>query len=158
MSIRLRLTRQIEAALDGIGASLPEGVKANQILFRQANFIESSIGNVKRVLLEAALVVAVVLFAFLLNWRTTAISLTAIPVSILTTAAIFYLAGLSINTMTLGGIAIAIGELVDDAVVDVENIFRRLREIAPRGTPPARSSMSSSPHRRKCARASSTPR
>ncbi len=124
----ITLTRQIEAALDGISASLPEGVKANQILFRQANFIESSIGNVKRVLLEAALVVAVVLFAFLLNWRTTAISLTAIPVSILATAAIFYLAGLSINTMTLGGIAIAIGELVDDAVVDVENIFRRLRE------------------------------
>jgi HME family heavy-metal exporter len=124
----ITLTRQIESALDGISASLPEGVKANQILFRQANFIESSIGNVKRVLLEAALVVAVVLFAFLLNWRTTAISLTAIPVSILATAAIFYLAGLSINTMTLGGVAIAIGELVDDAVVDVENIFRRLRE------------------------------
>ena len=79
-------------------------------------------------LLEAGLVVAVVLFAFLLNWRTTAISLTAIPVSILTTAVVFQLFGLSINTMTLGGLAIAMGELVDDAVVDVENIFRRLRE------------------------------
>ena len=117
-----------------MSASLPEGVKANQILFRQANFIERSVANVKRVLLEAALVVAVVLFAFLLNWRTTAISLTAIPVSILATAAIFYIAGLSINTMTLGGIAIAIGELVDDAVVDVENIFRACAKTGSRPT------------------------
>ncbi|MBR1145481.1 efflux RND transporter permease subunit [Bradyrhizobium sp. AUGA SZCCT0431] len=122
------LTRKIETALEDMSASLPQGVKANQILFRQADFIEASINNVQRVLIEAAIVVAVILFAFLLNWRTTAISLTAIPVSILATAVVFYFAGLSINTMTLGGIAIAIGELVDDAVVDVENIFRRLRE------------------------------
>ncbi|MBR1200505.1 efflux RND transporter permease subunit [Bradyrhizobium sp. AUGA SZCCT0240] len=124
----IRLTREIEQALKEITASLPTGMKADQIIFRQANFIETSIGNVERVLLEAGAVVAIVLFLFLMNWRTTAISLAAIPVSILTTAVVFYFAGLSINTMTLGGIAIAIGELVDDAVVDVENIFRRLRE------------------------------
>ncbi len=124
----LALTRTIEDALTELNPSLPFKIKANQIVFRQANFIEASIHNVQRVLLEAAVVVAVVLFAFLLNARTTAISLTAIPVSILVTAVIFKFAGLSINTMTLGGLAIAIGELVDDAVVDVENIFRRLRE------------------------------
>ncbi|WPP06179.1 efflux RND transporter permease subunit [Methylocella tundrae] len=124
----VRLTRDIEAALKAISASLPSGIRADNILFRQADFIETSIQNVERVLIEAIGVVAIVLFAFLLNWRTTAISLTAIPVSILSAAIIFHLMGLSINTMTLGGLAIAIGELVDDAVVDVENIFRRLRE------------------------------
>jgi CzcA family heavy metal efflux pump len=131
----VRLTREIEQALKEIGLSLPKGIKADQIIFRQANFIETSIHNVEKVLVEAAMVVAVVLFAFLLNWRTTVISLTAIPVSILTTAVIFHLFGLSINTMTLGGLAIAIGELVDDAVVDVENIFRRLRENREAGEP-----------------------
>ena len=129
------LTREIEQALQEITPSLPNGIKADQILFRQANFIETSIRNVEKVLIEAVVVVAAVLFAFLVNWRTTAISLTAIPVSVLTTAIIFHLAGLSINTMTLGGIAIAIGELVDDAVVDVENIFRRLRENRSAGNP-----------------------
>lgn len=124
----IRLTGEIEQALREITNTLPKGIKADQVLFRQANFIETSIRNVEWVLLEAGLVVAVILFAFLLNWRTTAISLTAIPVSILTTAVVFHLFGLSINTMTLGGIAIAMGELVDDAVVDVENIFRHLRE------------------------------
>ena len=131
----VRLTAEIELALKEISSSLPNGIKADQILFRQSNFIETSIRNVEKVLLEAALVVAVVLFAFLLNWRTTAISLTAIPVSILITAVVFHLFGLSINTMTLGGLAIAIGELVDDAVVDVENIFRRLRENREAGNP-----------------------
>jgi heavy-metal exporter, HME family len=129
------LTRELEAAVTDLNANLPLGIKADQIIFRQANFIETSIGNVQKVMLEAAVVVAVVLFAFLLNWRTTAISLTAIPVSILATASIFYVLGLTINTMTLGGIAIAIGELVDDAVVDVENIFRRLRENRAAGNP-----------------------
>src|SRR6188472_3573869 len=131
----IALTREIERALKEITASLPQGIKADQIVFRQADFIETSIRNVQQVLIEAGIVVAVVLFAFLLNWRTTAISLTAIPVSILATATIFYVAGLSINTMTLGGLAIALGELVDDAVVDVENIFRRLRENRAAGNP-----------------------
>ena len=131
----VQLTRQITQVLAELEPSLPSGVKANEIIFRQASFIENSIQNVERVLFEAALVVAVILFAFLLNWRTTAISLTAIPVSILTTAIIFKLLGLSINTMTLGGLAIAIGELVDDAIVDVENIFRRLRENREQGNP-----------------------
>ncbi|MDR7031309.1 efflux RND transporter permease subunit, partial [Rhizobium rosettiformans] len=112
----VKLTREVEAALSEISATLPAGVKADQVLFRQANFIETSIGNVQKVLLEAIVVVAIILFVFLLNTRTTAISLTAIPVSILVTAIVFHLLGLSINTMTLGGLAIAIGELVDDAV------------------------------------------
>lgn len=124
----LRLTAELESALRDLSQTLPTGVKADNILFRQANFIETSIRNLKTVLMEAIAVVAVVLFLFLLNTRTTLISLTAIPVSVLATAIVFHLMGLSINTMTLGGLAIAIGELVDDAVVDVENIFRRLRE------------------------------
>jgi HME family heavy-metal exporter len=131
----VRLTREIESALVELSATLPNGIKADHILFRQANFIETSIQNVTHVLIEAVAVVAVVLFVFLLNWRTTAISLTAIPVSVLATAIVFHLMGLSINTMTLGGLAIAIGELVDDAVVDVENIFRRLRENREAGSP-----------------------
>ncbi|GJE73456.1 efflux RND transporter permease subunit [Methylorubrum suomiense] len=147
----VRLTREIEAALADITASLNacgsatteaageacafKGVRADRLIFRQANFIETSIRNVETVLMEAVVVVAVVLFAFLLNLRTTAISLAAIPVSILATAIVFHLAGLSINTMTLGGLAIAIGELVDDAVVDVENIFRRLGENRRAGNP-----------------------
>lgn len=131
----VKLTREVEAALGEISATLPAGVKADQVLFRQANFIETSIGNVQKVLLEAIVVVAIILFVFLLNTRTTLISLTAIPVSILVTAIVFHLLGLSINTMTLGGLAIAIGELVDDAVVDVENIFRRLRENREKGNP-----------------------
>ena len=131
----IKLTQSIETALEELSPSLPDGIKADQILFRQANFIETSVRNVEHVLLEAVVVVAVVLFAFLLNWRTTAISLTAIPLSILIAAIVFNWFGLSINTMTLGGLAIAIGELVDDAIVDVENIFRRLRENRQAGSP-----------------------
>jgi HME family heavy-metal exporter len=131
----VQLTRNVEAALAEITAALPDGMRADEVLFRQADFIETSVRNVQTVLMEAVVVVAIVLFAFLLNVRTTLISLTAIPVSILVTAIVFKMLGLSINTMTLGGLAIAIGELVDDAVVDVENIFRRLRENREAGNP-----------------------
>lgn len=131
----LALTRAVEEAVADLNRTLPDGIGISPPVFRQADFIAASIGNVEKVLLEAMAVVAVVLFLFLLNWRTTFISLTAIPVSILTTAIVFHAFGLSINTMTLGGLAIAIGELVDDAVVDVENIFRRLRENAAAATP-----------------------
>ena len=122
------LTRKVEAALAELQKTLPAGVSATNIQFRQATFIETSIQNVERVLLEAAGVVAIILILFLMNVRATVISLTAIPISILATVLVFYAFGLSINTMTLGGLAIAIGELVDDAVVDVENILRRLKE------------------------------
>ncbi|HKH02555.1 MAG TPA: efflux RND transporter permease subunit, partial [Bradyrhizobium sp.] len=129
------LTRNIEAALKAIQRTLPAGVSATDVQFRQATFIETSIQNVERVLLEAAVVVTVVLFVFLLNLRATFISLTAIPISILVTVLVFSLFGLTINTMTLGGLAIAIGQLVDDAVVDVENILRRLKENRARAHP-----------------------
>ncbi len=131
----LALTNAVEEAVADLNRTLPDGIRISPPVFRQADFIAASIGNVEKVLLEAMAVVAVVLFLFLLNWRTTVISLTAIPVSILATAIVFHAFGLSINTMTLGGLAIAIGELVDDAVVDVENIFRRLRENAAAAVP-----------------------
>ena len=121
------VTKAIEAELDKIQRTMPEGVTANRVQFRQATFIETSIENVKTVLIEAAVVVAFILLLFLMNWRATVISLTAIPMSIFITLLVFHAVGLSINTMTLGGIAIAIGELVDDAVVGVENVLRRLR-------------------------------
>ncbi|MFM9938747.1 MAG: efflux RND transporter permease subunit [Hyphomicrobiaceae bacterium] len=131
----VKLSGAVERAMAELNQTMPKGIKIDNIVFRQANFIETSIGNVKKVLIEAVAVVAIILFLFLLNVRTTFISLTAIPVSILATAIVFYALGLSINTMTLGGLAIAIGELVDDAVVDVENIFRRLRENREAGNP-----------------------
>ena len=123
----VKLTREIEAALADLGKTLPPGIQAPQTLFKQADFIEHSIANVAEALRDGAIMVAIVLFAFLLNLRTTVISLTAIPVSILVTVLVFKYFGLTINTMTLGGLAIAIGELVDDAVVGVENVLRRLK-------------------------------
>jgi HME family heavy-metal exporter len=131
----IKLSGEVERAMAELNRTMPAGIKIDTIVFRQANFIETSIANVKTVLIEAVAVVAIVLFLFLLNVRTTLISLTAIPLSILVTAIVFSALGLSINTMTLGGLAIAIGELVDDAVVDVENIFRRLRENREAGNP-----------------------
>lgn len=122
----VRITRQIEAMLPELQRVMPEGVRAGDVQFRQATFIETSIDNLLRVLVEALICVAAVLFLFLLNWQTTFISLIAIPLSVLTTLIVFQFMGMSVNTMTLGGIAIAIGALVDDAVVDVENIYRRL--------------------------------
>lgn len=121
------LNRAVEQAVAELSKSLPQGVAAPAFLFKQADFIEHSVTNVEEALRDGAIMVAVILFLFLLNVRTTVISLMAIPVSLLVTALVFHYVGLSINTMTLGGLAIAIGELVDDAVVGVENVLRRLR-------------------------------
>lgn len=132
------LTRAVESALDELWGTLPPGMLGKEVLFRQADFIAASVHNVQEALRDAAIIVAVVLLLFLLNLRTTFISLVALPVSILTTALVFHWMGLSINTMTLGGLAIAVGELVDDAVVGVENVLRRLREWRRTGADPRR--------------------
>lgn len=124
----VRVTRDIEQALRELSKGRPEGISEPRALFRQADFIEASIGNVTEALRDGAIMVAIVLFAFLLSARTTLISLVAIPLSLAATALVFHWLGQSINVMTLGGLAIAIGELVDDAVVDVENILRRLKQ------------------------------
>ncbi|RZI78167.1 MAG: efflux RND transporter permease subunit [Variovorax sp.] len=124
----IALTLALEDALTGMKASLPPGMEAPKVTFRQASFIEASITTLQGKLIGASVFVAVILFFFLGTLRPTVIALTAIPVSIFITALVFKYFGLSINTMTLGGLAIAIGGLVDDAVVDVENILRRLKE------------------------------
>jgi HME family heavy-metal exporter len=122
------LTNNIVAALDDLKTSLPPDIRINPNVYQQKNFIELGIHNVIEALRDGGILVVVILFLFLLNFRTTFITLTAIPLSILVTGLIFKWFNMSINTMTLGGLAVAIGELVDDAIVDVENIFRRLRE------------------------------
>ncbi|MEM7247679.1 MAG: efflux RND transporter permease subunit [Acidobacteriota bacterium] len=126
----LELTARIDDALDGLEKTLPEGVTLYRKGFRQARFIEVALGNVSRHVLESAIFVAVLLALFLANWRTTFISLTALPLSLLAGVEILALFGASMNTMTLGGFAIAIGALVDDAIIDVENVYRRLRQRA----------------------------
>lgn len=122
------LTKLIEEKLATIETILPKGMALEKNLFKQSHFIKTAIGNVKEALRDGIIMVAIVLFLFLLNVRTTMITLITIPISLLVTAIVFHFMGLSVNTMTLGGLAIAIGELVDDAIVDVENVFRRLRE------------------------------
>lgn len=127
-SSTIELTKTIESALMELQKSLPADVKISPDLFKQATFIEMSIHNVKEALRDGVVLVVIILFLFLLNFRTTAITITAIPLSFVLSAIVFKIFGLSVNTMTLGGLAIAIGELVDDAIVDVENVFRRLKE------------------------------
>jgi CzcA family heavy metal efflux pump len=125
----LMLTGEIEKAVAELQKTLPAGVEAI-VLFRQGDFIESAIGNLKNAIVEGAVMVTIVIFLFLLNFRTTFITLTAIPLSFAITMLTFKWFGVSVNSMTLGGLAVAIGMVVDDAIVDVENVFRRLRENA----------------------------
>ncbi|MCR4811227.1 MAG: CusA/CzcA family heavy metal efflux RND transporter [Bacteroidales bacterium] len=124
----LKVTEAIEKNLANIEKSFPLDVKMNTHIFRQADFISSSVGNVGRSLVEGAVCVVVVLFLFLGSFRTTLISIVAIPLSLLGTILCIHLMGLEINTMTLGGMCIAIGSLVDDAIIDVENVYKRLRQ------------------------------
>lgn len=131
----IELTEHLEEALVDLEKSFPKGAVLDRQLFKQAHFIESAVENVKEALRDGTILVFIVLFLFLLNFRTTAITLTAIPLSFLATAIVFHFMGLSVNTMTLGGLAVAIGELVDDAIVDVENVFRRLKENRGTGNP-----------------------
>ncbi|MBI4478926.1 MAG: efflux RND transporter permease subunit [Acidobacteria bacterium] len=129
------LTAAVEKALEDLKGSLPAGVTMDTHVFRQADFIQRAIDNVKEGLWEGALLVAVILFFFLWNFRTTLINITAIPTSFLITFLFMQAFDLSINTMTLGGLAVAIGLIIDDAIVDVENVFRRLKENKLRGEP-----------------------
>jgi len=124
----LKLTQRIDEVLDEVERGLPEGIGLERFIFRQSDFIELAVSNVLRALRDGAILVVVILFLFLLNFRTTFISITAIPLSLIFTVTLFWFFGATVNTMTLGGMAIAIGALVDDAIIDVENVFRRLRQ------------------------------
>ena len=129
------VTDEIERALEELGPALPDDVRVQPEIYSQKHFIDRAIENVVEALRDGAILVTIILFLFLMNLRTTFITLTAIPLSIVVTAVVFAVFGLSVNTMTLGGLAVAIGELVDDAIVDVENIFRRLKENRAAGDP-----------------------
>lgn len=129
------LTSKIQKALDDLRPSLPPDIVLDASVFQQRTFIDLGIRNVMEALRDGAILIVIVLFLFLLNVRTTFITLTAIPLSIIITGLVFKLFGLSINVMTLGGLAVALGELVDDAIVDIENVFRRLKENALREQP-----------------------
>lgn len=122
------LTANLDSQLAGMARTLPADIDIKTDIFRQSSFIDASIGNIKKALLEGAFFVVLVLFLFLLNIRTTVISLVTIPLAMLITIIVLRLTGMSINTMSIGGMAIAIGSLVDDAIVDVENVYKRLRE------------------------------
>lgn len=124
----INLSEEIDRTLTELKTSLPEGVELNTEIFRQSDFIEASVDNLQQTILEGAFFVIVILFLFLANWRPTVISLLSIPLSLLVSFIVLSLLGYTINTMSLGGMAIAIGVLVDDAIIDVENVFRRLRE------------------------------
>ncbi|MCE7973519.1 MAG: efflux RND transporter permease subunit [Leptolyngbya sp. PLA1] len=126
----LSLTTKVDAVLDQIETAMPQGMVLNRDPFRASRFIARSLNNVVRVLVEASVVVAVILVLFLLNVRATIVTLTALPLSLAVALLLLWAGGLSINVMTLGGLAVAIGELVDDAIIDVENVLRRLRENA----------------------------
>lgn len=124
----IELTENIDKAIAELKATLPSNIHVSTDIFRQARFIDSSINNIQKALMEGALFVIVVLFFFLMNTRVTIISLVALPLSLLVSILVLKMLGLTINTMSLGGMAIAIGSLVDDAIIDVENVFKRLRE------------------------------
>ncbi|MGE0480344.1 MAG: efflux RND transporter permease subunit [Phycisphaerae bacterium] len=124
----LVLTAEIDRILDEVEKSMPVGINLNRQVFRQSDFIQRSVDNVTRVLLEATVIVAVILVLFLMNIRTTIITLAALPLSLAVALLLLWWLGMTINVMTLGGLAVAIGVLVDDAIIDVENVYRRLRQ------------------------------
>ena len=126
----LELTETIDASITDIQKNLPKDVHINTKIFRQADFINASISNIQKTLLEGTAFVIIILFLFLMNWRATFISLLAIPISLIVAILTLKWLGFTINTMSLGGMAIAIGDLVDDAIIDVENVFKRLKENA----------------------------
>ena len=126
----IELTQKIDEAILEISKTLPLDIKINSNIFRQATFIEASVNNIQKALIEGSIFVVIIMFVFLMNFRTTIISLIAIPISLIVSIITLKYLGLTINTMSLGGMAIAIGSLVDDAVIDVENVFKRLKENA----------------------------